>query len=251
MKIALLADIHGNMLALDAVLTDLRAQGGVDACWVLGDLVAIGAHPIEVLETLNGLPDVHIVRGNTDRYTCSGDRPPPTQADVSADPDLLPTLIEVEADFSWTQGAVTISGWLDWLDRLPINFEQRLPDGSLALCVHASPGRDDGPGFQPDMSATELSRQLGDCAADLICVGHTHRPFHLQAHGKHIINPGSVSNPVGDLRASYAVLHADPNDLRVEHRRAAYDYQAYLAELDAIRHPARAFIRKHYRGASP
>ncbi len=57
MKIAVLSDIHGNSVALDAVLRDISSQGGVDAYWVLGDLVALGPDPVGVLERLSKLPN--------------------------------------------------------------------------------------------------------------------------------------------------------------------------------------------------
>jgi hypothetical protein len=77
MRIALLSDIHGNPIALDAVLDDVQDQGGVDAHWELGDLAAIGYDPVGVLERLVALPNVQFARGNTDRYLVTGERPPP------------------------------------------------------------------------------------------------------------------------------------------------------------------------------
>src|SRR5262245_26471365 len=142
MNIALLSDIHGNSSALDAVLADIHARGGVDGYWVLGDLVALGHDPVGVLERLAALPNVQYVRGNTDRYVAVGDRPPPTLADVAADPRLLATLVEIAGTFAWTQGALTAAGWLDWLERLPLELHVALPDGTQVLGVHASPGRD-------------------------------------------------------------------------------------------------------------
>src|SRR5215470_13547018 len=100
MKIALLSDIHGNSIALDAVLADIQAHGGVEGYWVLGDLVALGHDPVGVLERLTALPNVQYVRGNTDRYVASGDRPPPTKADVIADSRLLATLVEMAGTFA-------------------------------------------------------------------------------------------------------------------------------------------------------
>ena len=61
-RIALLADIHGNSLALDAVLAHIQAQGGVDDYWVLGDLCAIGYDPVGVLERLSALPNAIFIR---------------------------------------------------------------------------------------------------------------------------------------------------------------------------------------------
>jgi predicted phosphodiesterase len=52
MRVAVFSDIHGNTIALDAVLADITARGGADAYWVLGDLVAIGAQPVQTLERL-------------------------------------------------------------------------------------------------------------------------------------------------------------------------------------------------------
>jgi predicted phosphodiesterase len=69
MKIALISDIHGNSIALDAVLSDVRFAGGVDEYWIVGDHVAIGPDPNGVLERLTSLPEVSFTRGNTDRLS--------------------------------------------------------------------------------------------------------------------------------------------------------------------------------------
>ena len=147
MRLACLSDVHGNAIALDAVLADIALQGGVDGYWVLGDLVAIGYDPIGVLDRLTGLPNVSFVQGNTDRYVVSGQRPFPSLADVEADPRLLPQLVEVAHSFAWTMGYVTAGGWLDWLAALPLEARLRLPDGTRLLAVHVAPGQADGPGI--------------------------------------------------------------------------------------------------------
>lgn len=94
MRLAIFSDIHGNPIALDAVLADIRARGGVDAYLVLGDLAAIGYDPVSVLERLVALPNVRFVRGNTDRYVVTDERPPPTLQDVRRNPPraCLPAL---------------------------------------------------------------------------------------------------------------------------------------------------------------
>jgi predicted phosphodiesterase len=249
MRIAVLADIHGNDIALKAVLDDIEIKGGVDGYWILGDLVAIGHAPIKVLEMLQSLSNTHFVRGNTDRYVCTGDRPGPSKEEVIADPSLLDQYTEVEGDFSWTQGALTVSGWLGWLSHLPLEFRQRLPGGTTALCVHASPKRDGGSGIQKNMNLAEIEALLSDCQDDLICVGHTHQPFSMRVKDKRIINPGSVSNPVGpDVRACYAIIEADQNGYEVEFSRVAYNQQIVIETLERIKHPARRFITQHLRG---
>lgn len=249
MRIALLSDIHGNNVALDAVLKDIQTNGGVDTYWVLGDLVAIGPAPVKVLERLSQLPNARFVRGNTDRYVCTGDRPPPTLEQVSANIDLLPQRIELEGDFAWTQGAVTIAGWLEWLKNLPLDFEEILPDGTRVLCVHASPNLDDGEGIRLNTPASRIEELVASCDADMICVGHTHLPFNMRSNGKYIINPGCVSNSIdGDVRASYALIDANEHGLWVEHYRVEYDYLSVIDTLRRIQHPAAEFITRRLRG---
>lgn len=249
MKIALLADIHGNDLALQAVLSDIAQRGGVEAFWVLGDLVAIGHAPLRVLEMLAQLPNAKIIRGNTDRHIATGERPGPTLDEVAADPSLLHTLVEIVGNFAWTQGAVTAAGWLDWLVELPLELRAQLPDGTTVLGVHASPGRDSGTGLLPEMREVEMEALLLDCPDDLICVAHTHQPFSFYFRDKHIVNPGSVSNPGGtDPRASYGILTAGEDGYQFELHRVAYDHHQVIDIVKKIRHPARKLIIKHLGG---
>lgn len=67
MKLGVVADIHGNDAALRAVLEDAD-RFGVDCWWALGDLVLFGPRPVEVLELLQGMTGIAMLRGNTDRY---------------------------------------------------------------------------------------------------------------------------------------------------------------------------------------
>src|SRR5215470_15943264 len=81
MRLAIFSDIHGNPLALDAVLADIQRQGEVDVYWVLGDFAALGYDPVTPLERVTALPHASFTRGNTDRYVVTGDLPvPPEQA---------------------------------------------------------------------------------------------------------------------------------------------------------------------------
>jgi len=71
----------------------------------------------------------------------------------------------------------------------------------------------------------------------------------MRVKGKRIINPGSVSNPVGpDIRACYAILAADENGVEMEFFRVAYDHQKVIEILARINHPARRYITRHLRG---
>jgi predicted phosphodiesterase len=249
MRLVLISDVHGNAIALEAVLADVAAVGGADAYWIVGDHAAIGPSPVEVLERLKALPNARFTRGNTDRYVVTGERPAPQPDDVRANVDQLRPYGEVQATFAWTAGAVAATGWLDWLAALPLDQRLTLPDGTRLLAVHAAPGTDDGPGVPPTATDEYLRGLVEGAGADLVVVGHTHFPVDRVVDGVRIVNLGSVSNPLApDLRASYALLTADAAGHRLEHRRVPYDHAAVIAAVRRVRHPAPEFIIRHQRG---
>jgi predicted phosphodiesterase len=246
-RLGILSDVHGNCIALEAVLADGRACG-VDAWWALGDLVALGPDPVGAVELLAGTPGLIATRGNTERYVLTGDRPPPHRHHVRADPSLLDRLVGIEASFSWTRGAVTAGGWLGWLAALPLEVRLDLDDGTRVLGVHASPGRDDGEGISPDRPEEALAAALAGADADIVVAGHTHRATDRTVGAIRAVNPGSVSNPVTDeLRAGYVIVHSEPSGHRVEHRRVDYDRDAFLDRLRESGHPAHDYLAGMFR----
>ncbi len=249
MKLALISDIHGNSVALDAVLADIAAQEAVEQIWVLGDLVALGPDPRGALEQLSRLDSAHFIRGNTENYVCRSELPIPNRETVLRDPENLTLFERLARSFGWTQGIVADAGWLDWLSELPLELRMTLPDGSRLLGVHASPGKEDGGGLRPGYTKEEWDELLSGCDADIVCVGHTHWAMDERIAGIHILNLGSVSNPqMADRRASYVVLEADENGYQARHRQVAYDYQAVIDDLQQKRHPSADHICALLRG---
>jgi predicted phosphodiesterase len=249
MRVALLADIHGNPLALAAVLADIEARGGVDGYWILGDLCAIGFDPAGVLERLSALPNARFVRGNADRYVTSGDLPDPSFEQVRANPDLIPLLAEVVGSFYWTRGFLTGRGWFDWLAALPTEQRLTLPDGTRVLLVHSTPTSDDGRGLNPSLNDADLSTEIAGSDADLICVGHFHLPMDRRLDGVRVINPGPVSNNFApDLRACYAILDADASGYVVRFHRVAYDLAAAKAAALRSGNPGTGYINRFLDG---
>ncbi|MBI5931599.1 MAG: metallophosphoesterase family protein [Chloroflexi bacterium] len=249
MRIALLADIHGNSIALDAVLADIHQHGGVDGYWILGDLASIGTDPAGVLERLAALPNAVFIRGNADRYVFTQDRPDPTVEDAQQNPALIPILAEVAGSFAWTQGYLEGTGWLDWLKNLPLEQRPTLPDGTRVLLVHAAPGCDDGDGLNPALNDGELATCLTGCEANLICVGHFHSQMDRRYKQWHIVNPGNVSNPVtSEMRACYAILSADEQGYAFDFRRVAYDRAAAIAAAQKSSNPGVAFVIRTLEG---
>ncbi|HYX51291.1 MAG TPA: metallophosphoesterase family protein, partial [Ktedonobacteraceae bacterium] len=243
MRFALLSDIHGNLVALEAVLADIATQGGVDAYWILGDFSSLGYDPVGVLERVTQLPNAVFSRGNHDRYTVTGERPGPTLEQAQAKPKLMPFLLAMASNLAWTQGQIRASGWWNWLEDLPLELRLTLPDGTHMIGVHAAPGLDDGPGIIPLLSDAELRALLAPAEADLVIVGHTHVPLDRTIDQVRVVNLGSVSNPMRSrLEASYALLEADSSGYKLQMRYVDYDRQAVIDELQRVKHPTVEFL---------
>src|SRR5579859_5202900 len=102
MRLAILSDIHGNQLALDAVLNDLKQAGAVDKTWVLGDLCAFGPRPAECIQIVRAIPHVEVMSGNTDRYLTTGHFPATHVKDEAGWKQLPADLREAADNFGWT-----------------------------------------------------------------------------------------------------------------------------------------------------
>jgi putative phosphoesterase len=248
LKIAILADIHGNTMALDNILADAKSIG-VEAYWFLGDYAAIGYDPVGALERITELLATRFIRGNTDRFLVTGELPWMRLDDAIRDLEHARTYVEVATSFAWTKGAVGTTGWLSWLRKLPLDFRLTLPGGTRVLAVHAAPGTDDGMGININTSDEELCTLVEKADADLVLVGHTHLPFDRMAGNIRVVNPGSVSNPFPpDLRASYAILDADVDGYSILHRRVDYDREAVIRAVRKVNHPALDYIERFMKG---
>ncbi|HEX7736377.1 MAG TPA: metallophosphoesterase family protein [Ktedonobacteraceae bacterium] len=249
MRIALISDIHGNSIALDAVLADIEARGGVEGYWLLGDFSSMGYDPVGVLERVAKLPEAVCTRGNHDRYTVTGERPGPSDADAQANPRLLPFVLAMATNLAWTQGQILASGWWAWFEQLPLEARLTLPDGARVLGVHAAPGLDDGPGIIPSLSDDELSVLLAPAEADLVIVGHTHVPLDRTLDGVRVFNLGSVSNPLRErLEASYAILEASDAGYTIQLYYVDYDRAAVIEALQRVKHPTAPLLARFLRG---
>ena len=239
-----MSDIHGNRVALDAVLEHIESDGGADEFWILGDLVDAGPTPVEVLNRLHELQGLRCIRGNTDRYVVAGG------TDRFSEPgDPSEFNVEAAGSIGWVQGAISYGGWLDWLSKLPLTIDFELPDGTTVLGVHASPTSDTGLGFRVGLTESEIGVVLGDCTADLVLGGHHHRPLDICIGNQRVVNVGSVSIPFPpDLRANYVMIEAEASGYTLESRRVDYDRDAVIDHVKRLRHPGIGYINAHLKG---
>ncbi len=186
MRILLLADIHGNWAALDAI------NETFDVCLCLGDLVDYGPEPGPCIDWVRENA-AHTVRGNHDHGVA--------QNVLVNGLNGFKHLTAVTRPLSRTRISPED---IRYLATLPLSKHLTLDDTRFLL-VHATP-RDPLDEYAPAEVAF-WERRLADVDAELICVGHTHFPYVLEVGEKLVVNPGSVGLPRdGDPRASYAIL---------------------------------------------
>lgn len=234
MKIALFSDIHANLPALEAFFKDLEERE-VDFIYCLGDLVGYNIWPNEVIEelrkrkipTIAGNYDFGIGRASND-CGCA-----------------------YKTDEEKANGAVSISYTneiirkpnRDYLRSLPahIKIEYQLNDDKLnLLLVHGSPRKINEYLFE-DREEKSLLRIMENADADILCFGHTHKPYHRildsgmegENHYRHAINLGSVGKPKDDdPRGCYVILEVnedssvlDQHSIQVDFVRFHYDIE--------------------------
>ncbi len=237
MRIAVLSDIHGNLLGLDACLTDLESQGGADGVVIAGDLCLDGPKPKKVLQRLEEI-GAACIRGNTDRYLSED------TAGEAFEPAEL-------AQIAWTRREVG-ERWLSWLKELPFALRIGEDDNQL-LIVHANPKSDDEH-IWPDADEAALERLIGDVSATAIAFGHLHLPYVRVWRGKLLVNVASAGLPKdGDPRAGYAIFTEREGGWQVKHRRVAFDTKRVATQLADCGIPESAeliaTLRRHrYKG---
>jgi putative phosphoesterase len=198
MRILLLADIHGNWPALQAL------NEPCDVCLCLGDLVDYALEPAPCIDWVRRHAR-HTVRGNHDHGAA--------QNVVVQGRNGFRHLTSVTRPL--TRERLSEDD-LRYLSRLPVTQMLTLDDARFLL-VHATPRDPLDEYAPPDVEFWQ--RRLQDVEADVVCVGHTHQPYVLEVGDKLVINPGSVGQPRdGDPRASYAVI----DDYKVELKRLEY-----------------------------
>ncbi|MCE2470624.1 MAG: metallophosphoesterase [Anaerolineae bacterium] len=169
MRLAVFADIHGNLPALNAVLADMEAAGDFDLIWCLGDLAALGGQPHECLAALLQLREAQgddkfkIIGGNTDRYLVTGERMPAKAAENANDfAAYRDGSRRMNAVFAWNLSQ------LDWADydllRQIVGRELRreVPGYGRVIGIHAIPGDDEALALRPDSADEEAADALLD-----------------------------------------------------------------------------------------
>jgi predicted phosphodiesterase len=234
MKIALFSDIHANLPALEAFFASIDQQKP-DAIYCLGDLVGYNTWPNEVINAIRqrGIPTI---AGNYDFGV--GRTSDDCGCAYKTDEEKANGVLSI----SYTNQVVRDEERA-YLRTLPahIKLEFQLNQDKLnLLLVHGSPRRVNEYLFE-DREEKSMLRIMQDADADIMCFGHTHKPYHRilptvpdeHPHYRHAINIGSVGKPKdGDPRGGYVLLHIndhsnakDKDSIQVEFVRFSYDVE--------------------------
>jgi putative phosphoesterase len=229
-RLAVISDIHGNCVALDAVLADLSGRA-VEEVVCLGDVAAGGPQPREVIARLREL-GCQVVRGNADDWLLAG-LPPGRSGETRRLRDVV----------AWARERLTAND-CDYLAALPATLGVTV--GELALfCFHGSP-RANTDSVLPTTPAAELDRLLADVpAARVFASGHTHLQMLRSHHAALLVNPGSIGLPLGALSAGdpplptwaeYAIVSVGADELEIVYRRLPIDVFALVAATAQMPH---------------
>lgn len=227
MRYALISDVHANLPALCAVLDDIAARPEIDATYHLGDLVGYAPWPNETVKTLEEAR-IEGIAGNYDSTTatdyehCGCKYEDPRQAELS------------HLSYEWTRQHCTAET-KGFLGRLPFRLDLR-PNGGhrpgpTVILVHGTPTLNTlyWTEDRSDAFCLKMAETAGARAGDVICFGHTHKPWYREVQGILFVNTGSVGRPKdGDPRAGYVLLTLTDEVPAVEVIRVEYDLEATM-----------------------
>jgi len=217
MKIAVISDIHGFSLALEAVLDDIGGEPGIDLIVAAGDLCEGGPDPLGALTMLQE-HDVTLIRGNTDRDLVEG--------------------VRTSAPATWVTEQLGDAG-IAILASLPFDVRIAPPGGRPIeddlLVVHANPFDEDRP-IAPWASDLEVREHVGDARAAVIAFGHIHIAYQRDIDGIRLIDVSAVGNPKDeDLRSKWGLCVWDEpaGTWTTELRYVDYPLEDTLAQMEA------------------
>lgn len=217
MKIAIISDIHGNYVSLEAALADIDKEAP-DQIICLGDVVVLGPQPEACLERIQSL-NCPVVMGNTDEWALN-----PTPHTIHSEEDQFRYELEMWcAQQMSADHKVFISTFQPTLD-IDLGY------GRTMLCFHGSPNSNKEV-INAQKTDEDLAAIFGEQRATVMVGGHTHTPMLRRWQNNFILNPGSVGLPV--LRregkfispswAEYAIVTSAGRDLHIDLRRVFVD----------------------------
>lgn len=237
MKIAFISDIHGNAIALDAVLEDIEQQR-VDKIYVLGDICYRGPEPKRSLDLVRSL-HTEVIKGNADEWVVRGVR----EGEV---PEKALELMNIERQWIVEQLEPTD---IDYLASLPAQINTTIEDIKISA-FHATPTSL----FDivlPNADDQQIENRLMNAnEAQVYVYAHIHRPYIRFLNGRVIMNIGSVGLPFDGLtKSSYGLVEIEDGHLKTSIRRVSYNLESVMALYHEVKYPNAEMMSKVIRTA--
>ena len=225
MKVAFLSDIHGNAVALEAVLQDIREQS-TEQIVVLGDLSYRGPEPKKCIELVQQL-QTHVIKGNADEWIVRGIG----QGEV---PERVFEMMQRERE--WSLSRLELAE-VQYLQHLPTEVHLSINDRTIHA-FHATPHSL----FEMVLPHAEdeviKSNLMSHSQSDITLYGHIHRSYIRIVEGKMVINTGSVGLPFdGCAMASYSMIDIDKAGITASIRRVRYDLERVARQYQEAEYP--------------
>jgi predicted phosphodiesterase len=225
MRVAALYDIHGNLPALEAVLSEVEREAP-EVIVVGGDIASPGPMPRETLDRLLVLDDrARFIRGNTDR-------------ELVAHYDGASTIQEIAgAENVWVRRSAWAAEQITeaqrtFLASLPLTVVLDVDGLGPTLFCHGSPRSDEEP-ITRLTSEMRLAEILAGTTESVVVCGHTHVQFDRTQSGKRVVNAGSVGMHLEGRPGAYWLL-LGPD---VERRRTLYNLEQAIGQIRASGYP--------------
>jgi putative phosphoesterase len=236
MRIAVFTDVHGNILAMEAIMKGIKDQG-VDKVAFLGDIMMTGPRPQEVFDALSAMnPDIWI-RGNTDDWFSE------------INEDFVPKNekeIRIKGNVLWAKPRIK-AGVMDVLSQKPISTDCTFENVDITFC-HGSPG-DYYQGIKYDMDKDELEEIYAGTKSRIIVCGHTHIRLNMRYRDLTVQNFGPVSIPLdGSFRdARYGIIQiSSSGEAAFINRECPFDLDAYFKDMEQLGYPEVDAIKGNY-----
>ncbi|MBK9035731.1 MAG: metallophosphoesterase family protein [Myxococcales bacterium] len=240
MRVALISDLHANLVAVDAVLADARRRG-VDQIVCLGDVATLGPHPREVLARLRDL-DGPTILANHDEFLFH--------------PALLDQYTEapiIHAAVAWCRDQLTAAELDELRGFVP---ERTITAGGASLHLFHGTPRSHMENLLATTPGADVDAMLAGRTATVLAGGHTHLPLVRQHHAALIVNPGSVGLAIREFvdggpprlldHAQYAIVELAGGRASVTSIQVDLDRAALRRAATAVAHPLREMLAAAY-----
>lgn len=239
MKLAILTDIHGNELALRAVLQQIDARGDIEEIWCLGDMIAMGPDTNEVLDLLYSRPDIRMITGNHDEAILS----------LLAGEGHPESYQHTREHHEWIAAQLSTRN-IRKLEQLPRIIEKEI-NGIRLFGIHYHIELDkrkahikENPFYtilEPTLE--NMERLYSNYPADIICFGHNHPEHFFQNERQIFLNPGALGVSKGDT-APYAIIDFSQIKPIIKIHHVPYNKKAFLQKFETQQVPQREILFK-------